>query len=72
MVTKFRFSSRMEQLIPTINKLYDICTSLDLNDQISLPQLVVVGSQSSGKSSVLEHIVGTYVRLLKVPLDVSK
>jgi len=47
----------MEQLIPIINKLQDVfnCTG---GEGIDLPQIVVVGCQSSGKSSVLENIVG--------------
>ncbi|XVF48247.1 hypothetical protein PTKIN_Ptkin03bG0174700 [Pterospermum kingtungense] len=46
-------------LIPVINKLQDILASsgTELSD-ISLPQVAVVGSQSSGKSSVLEALVG--------------
>jgi len=47
----------MDELIPTINKLQDVFNSLGY-DPISLPQIVVVGSQSTGKSSVLENIVG--------------
>ncbi|KAK0571075.1 hypothetical protein LWI29_010623 [Acer saccharum] len=46
-------------LIPIINRLQDILTPFggDLS-KISLPQVAVVGSQSSGKSSVLEALVG--------------
>ncbi|EOY29297.1 hypothetical protein QUC31_020867 [Theobroma cacao] len=46
-------------LIPVINKLQDILASsgTELSD-ISVPQVAVVGSQSSGKSSVLEALVG--------------
>lgn len=51
----------LEQLIPVINKLQDVFTTLGTNAgelPLDLPQICVVGSQSSGKSSVLEHIVG--------------
>ena len=47
----------MEQLIPIINKLQDVFNTVG-SDIIDLPQITVVGSQSSGKSSVLESIVG--------------
>ncbi|PVZ96537.1 hypothetical protein BB558_007567 [Smittium angustum] len=47
----------MDELIPTVNKLQDVFNTLG-QDQIDLPQIVVVGSQSSGKTSVLENLVG--------------
>ncbi len=47
----------MENLIPVVNKLQDVFGAIG-NHSIDLPQIVVVGSQSSGKSSVLENIVG--------------
>ena len=47
----------MEQLIPIINKLQDVFNTVG-SESIQLPQIVVVGNQSSGKSSILENIVG--------------
>lgn len=44
--------------ISLVNKLQDVFTTVGVNNPIDLPQIVVVGSQSSGKSSVLENIVG--------------
>lgn len=41
-----------------VNKLQDLVFNTIGNDSLDLPQIVVVGSQSSGKSSVLENIVG--------------
>src|SRR5271156_2075663 len=40
-----------------MNRLQDVFDATN-SPGLSLPQLVVIGSQSSGKSSVLEHIVG--------------
>ncbi|EOA16033.1 hypothetical protein CARUB_v10004162mg [Capsella rubella] len=45
-------------VIPIVNKLQDIFAQLGSQSSIALPQVAVVGSQSSGKSSVLEALVG--------------
>lgn len=47
----------LQELIPVVNKLQDIVTNTSLTD-LDLPLLTVIGSQSAGKSSVLENIVG--------------
>ncbi|OQV12100.1 Dynamin-1-like protein [Hypsibius exemplaris] len=47
----------MEALIPVINKLQDVFNTIG-TDAIHLPQICVVGTQSSGKSSVIESLVG--------------
>ncbi|CAF2568880.1 unnamed protein product [Rotaria sp. Silwood2] len=48
----------MELLIPMINQLQHIFTSVNAKLTLTLPQIAVVGAQSAGKSSVLENIVG--------------
>jgi replication fork clamp-binding protein CrfC len=48
----------MEKLIPLINRLQDALGTVNTKLDLSLPQIVVVGAQSAGKSSVLESIVG--------------
>ena len=48
----------MEKLIPVVNKLQEILVRSKSTVQVNLPTVVVVGGQSSGKSSVLENIVG--------------
>ncbi len=48
----------MDQLIKVINRLQDAFSAVNVSNPIDLPQIVVIGSQSSGKSSVLENIVG--------------
>ncbi|EKX42816.1 hypothetical protein GUITHDRAFT_40367, partial [Guillardia theta CCMP2712] len=45
------------ELIPVMNKLQEAFAPLDI-PPVDLPQIAVVGSQSSGKSSVLESLVG--------------
>ncbi|KAI6922459.1 dynamin-1-like protein-like protein [Hortaea werneckii] len=60
-----KFASVMDEinvndpgLITLVNKLQDVFTTVGVQNPIDLPQIAVVGSQSSGKSSVLENIVG--------------
>mmetsp|Transcript_11719 Transcript_11719/g.35707 ORF Transcript_11719/g.35707 Transcript_11719/m.35707 type:complete len:678 (+) Transcript_11719:95-2128(+) len=48
----------MQRLIPVVNKLQDVFSQCGIASPIDLPQIMVVGGQSSGKSSVLESIVG--------------
>lgn len=47
----------MENLIPVLNKLQDVFATVSAH-AVDLPQIVAVGCQSAGKSSVLEAIVG--------------
>ncbi|KAL9245617.1 hypothetical protein vseg_019246 [Gypsophila vaccaria] len=47
-----------DALIPAVNKLQDICAHSGNKVNLDLPQVAVVGSQSSGKSSVIEALVG--------------
>eukprot|EP00656_Telonema_subtile_P047722 TRINITY_DN5512_c0_g2_i2.p1 TRINITY_DN5512_c0_g2~~TRINITY_DN5512_c0_g2_i2.p1 ORF type:complete len:382 (+),score=127.44 TRINITY_DN5512_c0_g2_i2:71-1216(+) len=51
----------MSSLVPLIQKVQDALgtvKSLNLAQMVDLPQICVIGSQSAGKSSVLESIVG--------------
>uniref|UniRef100_A0A3B4UWH7 Interferon-induced GTP-binding protein Mx n=1 Tax=Seriola dumerili TaxID=41447 RepID=A0A3B4UWH7_SERDU len=47
----------MEDLIPLVNRLQDVMGRVGQNSSLHLPQIVVVGGQSAGKSSVLENFV---------------
>lgn len=47
-------NNNFKKLVNLVDKLRDI----GLNDLISMPRIAVLGSQSSGKSSLLESIVG--------------
>lgn len=41
-----------------LTQLQDAFNNVGISNPIDLPQITVLGSQSSGKSSVLENIVG--------------
>jgi len=49
------------EIVSVINKLQDVFTAVGSSaSQIDLPQICVLGSQSSGKSSVLEVRIATF------------
>ena len=54
----------MSYMIGVMSKIDDILTTVGSADLISLPQIVAIGSQSSGKSSVLENI-GQVVKFIR-------
>lgn len=51
----------MQKLIPIVNKIQDVCTQLGTHLVFDIPQIAVVGTQSAGKSSILENFVGRCV-----------
>lgn len=53
----------MQQLIPIVNKLQDAFVQMGVHMALDLPQIAVVGGQSTGKSSVLENFVGRWALL---------
>ena len=53
------------EIVNVVNKLQDVFTAVGTSaSQIDLPQICVLGSQSSGKSSVLEVSVHSSLRVL--------
>lgn len=52
--TDSKFISSFTKLLTVVDQLRDA----GLNEHISLPRVAVLGSQSAGKSSLLESIVG--------------
>lgn len=49
---------QMESLIAVVNEVQDAFSDVNSKVDLDLPQIVVIGSQSAGKSSVLECVVG--------------
>lgn len=47
-----------DQVIASINKIQEIFLKHNIQERIDLPQIAVIGSQSCGKSSLLELLIG--------------
>uniref|UniRef100_A0A8C9I378 Dynamin N-terminal domain-containing protein n=1 Tax=Piliocolobus tephrosceles TaxID=591936 RepID=A0A8C9I378_9PRIM len=48
----------MDKLVPIVNKLQKVLSSLLSDESLSLPYIAVIGAQSVGKTSLLESLVG--------------
>jgi len=57
LLASYRPPETMDDLIPILSKLQDALHTVG-QEKLDLPLIVVIGSQSSGKSSCLEQIVG--------------
>lgn len=56
--SEYKLSNLTEhQLLDIANEINDIFSDTDIDNRLTLPKLVVVGTQSSGKSSVLNSIM---------------
>lgn len=51
-------NGNLMHLTKKLIEIRSVLLSIDQSDNLKLPSIVVIGSQSSGKSSVLEAIVG--------------
>ncbi len=61
-LTWMKMPLMMAKLIKTVNRLQDMCAMMGQQMGVDLPQITVVSTQSSGKSSVLESFVaGRYM-----------
>ena len=47
----------MESLFAQVNEVQDMLSKASIHDLIQLPEIIVVGEQSAGKSSVLQSII---------------
>lgn len=54
----------LKNLVQMMNEIQDLCQKIDTDWKIDLPQIAVIGSESVGKSSVLESFVGRQVLMI--------
>ncbi|KAJ6648261.1 Dynamin [Pseudolycoriella hygida] len=60
----------MQKFTETIYKIQDVCTEMQTTLEYQLPQIVVVGSQGVGKSSILESFVGSLPsKIFKIKIE---